>query len=198
MSCLSRILVPPEKILVSLKALHRDRGLRVAGMVVLGIFIVAAVVAGIYSQSKKEQLLIDLPATVRDQIDKTRQYIGTVKNNVRNNGGDPEEDAKLRDLQDLLAALQAQPQEKEEAVQVDFSETVHVLGDVGAEHQTDMTGVWLAGARAALAVETFQYVFIACGGAVFLLMLLLSARISTHRHRIIAHEKQTHSTIISR
>ncbi|RKY26235.1 MAG: hypothetical protein DRP79_05225, partial [Planctomycetota bacterium] len=104
-SCLSRILVPPEKILVSLGALHRDRGLRVAGMVVLGIFIVAAVAAGIYAQSKKEQLLTKLPATVRDQIVKTRQYIRTVENNVRNNGGDPEEDAKLRDLQDLLDAL---------------------------------------------------------------------------------------------
>lgn len=197
-SCLGRVLVPPHKILISLGALHRDLRLRILGIIALGLLVVAAAVAGIYAQSKRQQLLSEAPTVVRDQIDRVSRAVEKARNEVRNNGGIPEEDGRVRSLNSLLGDLKAQPQNKEEAAKVNFAEISGIMEEVGPEDRTEATNEWLAGAQGARFGETLQYGLIAGAGIVFLLLIPLSARISTHRHRILNHEKQTHSKILSR
>ncbi len=198
LSCLGRVLIPPEKVLVSLRAFHRDRRLRIFGMIVLGLCATLAAATGIYAQSERDRLLADVPATVREQIQKTRQVIARTENEARINGGNPESDARLLSLRDLLMDLEApQFQNREDVAEVEIKDVTRVFAAVDADQRTATTNAWLAGALAAEVGEALQYAFIAGAGGVFLLLILLSARISSHRHRIITHEKQTHSKILN-
>lgn len=197
-SCLNRVLVPPRNILTSLGAFHRDLRLRILGIIVLGVFVVVAVVAGIYAQSKQKQLLAEIPTVVRDQIDKINQLAEKVRSEVRGNGGMPEEDGRLRQLNSLLGDLKAQPEKKEDAAQLNFTAIAGVMEGINPDYRTEATKDWIAGAQSAKFGETLQYGLITCAGIIFLLLIPLSARIGTHKHRILSHEKQTHSKVLTR
>jgi len=192
-SCLNRIHVPSEKILVDLNALHRDIRLRAAGFLVIGVLALFAIAAGVFTQSKRDSLVAEARSAINGELNEKRglpMHISELKSKNPQSAeiGHLEEDVTR------LQSLQSDPREIKERL----AEVKGTLNSIDPEFRTPGTRSWLADADFADFTEKLLYGFVIGAGVVFLFLIVISARVSTHRHRIVAYEKQGHTKIISR
>jgi hypothetical protein len=192
-SCLNRIHVPPEKVLVDLGALDRDVRLRTVGFIIMGVLVVAAIAAGVFTQSKRDTLAAEARSVVNSELSEKHGIPARIIELQRKNP----HSADIGPLGDIATKLKDLPTEPRE-VRASFKEVRDTLKEIDSEYRNPSTKNWLADADFADFTQSLLYGFVIGTGVVFLFLIIISARVSTHRHRIIAYEKQAHTKVISR
>jgi hypothetical protein len=195
-SCLNRIHVPSEKVLGDLSALHRDIGIRVIGFLVIGLLAVAAIVVGVYTQTQRDRLAVDARRVVDAEKSDTYGLLSHINRLKRS--GKPDKDPVVQQLNSNLQKLLALPQDTEEIKKLGLQDVRTRLAEIDDQYRSDATKHWLAEADRADLFQNILYAFVVAAGVVFLFLIIISARLSTHRHHIVAYEKQTHTKVISR
>jgi hypothetical protein len=194
-SCLNRIHVPNEKALVDLGAFERDVRLRIVCSIVLGALVIAAIAAGVFTQSKRESL--------GDQAYNVRK--GELSDNPKNSlpklidelKAKNQQSSEIGALEEARDRLKSMPEDARE-LKARANEVRETLKSIDPEYRMQITKDFLADADFADFAQTLLYGFVGGAGVCILLLIVISARVSTHRHRLIAYEKQTHTKVISR
>jgi len=200
-SCLNRIHVPSEKILVDLGALHRDTGLRRLVFAVMAVLVLGAIVSGLLGVSERNKLAAEARGVIDTEKSERfglQTHINSLAEEDAKQNRPPDQDPAIRKLRANLDAVAALPEDKEELQKSGFKDVREVLEAIDQDYRSEQTKNWLARAQFADLSETLLYGFIIGAGIVFMVVVVISARVSTHRHRIIMYENQTHAKIISR
>jgi len=190
-SCLNRIHVPSEKILVDLNALHRDIRLRAVGFLVIGVLALFAIAAGVFTQSKRDSLVAEARSVINGELNEKRGLPMHITELKSKNPQSAEIGHLGEDVERLKGLQGGEIKER-------LAEVKGTLNSIEPEYRTPGTRSWLADSDFADFTEKLLYGFVIGAGVVFLFLIIISARVSTHRHRVIAYEKQGHTKLISR